>query len=171
MNALDYVVLAVLGLSVLISVLRGAAREVMSLVSWVGSALLALHFAPALARLLPASLSNPALRLAAAFIAILLVSLLVFMLVTSALAELVKHSGLSPLDRSLGALFGFLRGVVILVVLTLLAGLTALPNEPAWRGSLFAPPLEALAVCARTFLPRALGERIRYQQLAGPADG
>jgi membrane protein required for colicin V production len=171
MSTLDYVVLSVLGLSVLISVLRGAAREVMALASWAGSALLALHFAPALAGLLPASLSNPALRLAAAFVAILVVSLLLFALVTLALAEVVKHSGLSPLDRSLGAVFGFLRGVVILVVLTLLAGLTALPNEPAWRGSLFAPPLEALAVYARTFLPPALGERIRYEHLAGPADG
>jgi len=52
--------------------------------------------------------------------------------------------------------------VLILVVLTLLAGMTPLPRERSWRNALFSPPLESLAILVRTYLPEALASRIRY---------
>jgi len=159
---LDLAALLVVVLSVLISVVRGAMREVMSIVSWVASVFLAVYLAPAAATLLPAQLANPSLRLAAAFVAILLLSLLLFGLVALSLSKLVRKSGLSASDRALGALFGLARGVVILVVLTLLAGLTRLPREPAWRDAMLGPPLETLALAACDYLPQALASRIGY---------
>jgi membrane protein required for colicin V production len=162
MTIFDYAVLAVIGVSVLISVMRGALREMMAVGSWVGSACLAVFFAPAVATLLPAQLSNPSLRLAAAFAAILLAGLLVFALATLALSQLVRKSGLTGTDRALGALFGLVRAGVILVCLTLLAGLTRLPREPAWREAVSSPLLEALALAVRERLPPALAARIGY---------
>ncbi len=162
MTGLDYVIIAVSGVSVLFSVIRGAVRELASLVWWLLSGFLALHFAPVVAVFLPRELSSPTARLVVAFIAILLGSLLLFALLSLALNQLVAKAGLSPTDRMLGALFGAVRAVVVLVVLVLLAGLTPLPREPAWRNSLLVPPLQALAVLVRAYLPPALAQRIRY---------
>jgi membrane protein required for colicin V production len=163
LTAFDYAVVAVVVVSVLFSLVRGAVREVMSLVSWIGAFLIALHLAPILSRLLPESFGHPWLRLFAAFIGVMLVCLVVFMLFTLALAEFVRGAGLKPWDRLLGAVFGLARAVVILVVLVLAAGLTPLPREPAWRNALSSPPLEALAKTVRAFLPQAVAARIQFE--------
>ena len=162
MTPFDYVVLVVLGVSVLVSVVRGATREVISLLSWIGATVLAVHLAPGVAVLLPTALESPTLRIAVGFIAVMISSLLVFALISLLVTQLLRKSGLSSTDRTLGAVFGLLRGVVILVVLVLLAGLTPLPREPAWRNATFSPPLEALAIYARGYLPPWMAERIQY---------
>jgi membrane protein required for colicin V production len=162
MTGLDYLVVAVIAFSVVVSVVRGAVRELISIASWVVSGYLALRFAPAVAGLLPAGISSPTLRLAAAFVAILLVSLLLFALVALALSQLLKRSGLTATDRFLGGLIGFARAVVILVFMTLLAGLTTLPREATWRNAMSTPPLESVAILVRGYLPTALASRIRY---------
>jgi membrane protein required for colicin V production len=63
----------------------------------------------------------------------------------------------------MGVLFGLVRGLVILVGLVLVAGMTPLPREPAWRNALFSPTLVALAKSARAFLPAPLAERIHFE--------
>jgi membrane protein required for colicin V production len=162
MTGFDYVVLAVVAISVVVSVVRGAARELLSILSWMVSGYLALQFAPTVAGLLPAGLTSPTMRLATAFIAILLVGLLLFALLALALSQLLKRSGLSATDRVLGAFVGLARAVVILIVLTLLAGLTTLPRETTWRNAALSAPLESLAILVRSYLPKALASRIRY---------
>jgi len=162
-TAIDYAALGIAGLSVLVSLFRGAVREVMALSSWIGAFLIARCMAPMLSRLLPASLSHPWLRLAVAFAGLMLASLVVFALVTVALTRLVRRSKLAPWDRALGMLFGLARAVVILVALVLAAGLTPLPHDPAWRNALFTAPLVVLAKKARAYLPEALAERIRFE--------
>jgi membrane protein required for colicin V production len=161
-TAFDYVVLAVIGLSVLVSVLRGALRELLSLLAWSAAAFLAIRFAPAVATLLPAVVSNQTLRLAVAFVLLLVMCVLLLSLVVMALSALLRKSGLSGTDRLLGAAFGFARGIVILVALTLLAGFTELPRQAVWRGAMFSAPLEALALWVRSYLPEAVAARIRY---------
>ncbi len=163
MTTVDYAALGIAGLSVLVSLFRGAVREVMALASWIGAFLIARYFAPMFSKLLPASLSHPWLRLAVAFAGLMLVSLVLFALVTVALTRIVRRSKLAPWDRALGMLFGLARALVILVALVLAAGLTPLPRDPAWRNALFTPPLVALAKKARAYLPEALAERIRFE--------
>ena len=163
MTVFDYAVLGVVGISVLVSLFRGALREIMALVSWIGAFLIALHFAPMFSALLPASLGHPWLRLCLAFGALMLVSLIVCALITVALARVVRDAGLGPWDRAMGVLFGLIRGLVISVGLVLVAGMTPLPREPAWRNAVFSPTLVALAKSARAFLPAALADRIHFE--------
>jgi len=162
MTAVDYAALGVVALSVLVSLFRGAVREVMALASWVGAFLIARYFAPIFSYLLPAALSHPWLRLGVAFAALMLISLVLFALLTLALTRAVRRTKLVPWDRTLGVLFGLARALVILVALVLAAGLTPLPHDPAWRHSLFIPPLVLLAKKARTYLPEALADKIRF---------
>jgi membrane protein required for colicin V production len=163
MTPFDYAVLAIVGVSVLVSLFRGAVREVMSILSWIGAFMVALHYAPQLAHLLPVGGTHTWLRLFIAFVALMLVSLVLFALVSMAIAHLIRGAGLAPWDRALGVLFGLARALVILIALMLIAQLTPLPREPAWRNAVLRPPLEAMARNVRGILPAGVADKMHFQ--------
>jgi membrane protein required for colicin V production len=70
--------------------------------------------------------------------------------------------GLAGLDRALGALFGVARGALVILAATLLAGLSSLPREPAWRDSLCGAPLAQAALALKPWLPQSFAARLRY---------
>jgi len=163
MTVFDYAVLTILGFSVLLSVIRGLVREVLALLAWVAAFVAASLFGGKLAALLPPEIPSEQLRLLGAFIGIFFVVLLVMGLLAVLISRLVKSAGLSVEDRILGGLFGFARGLVIVMVLVLLAGMTALPKNPEWRNATFSPPLETLAVIVRHWMPADMASRINYR--------
>lgn len=163
MTVFDYAVLLIIGLSILLSVMRGAVREVLALASWVVAFLVANTYSVWLAAQLPAGIPGEALKLLAAFVILFLTMLLLMSLFAIALSELIKTVGLGTFDRGLGAVFGFARGLLIVMVLVLLAGLTALPKEHFWRDAMFSSPLEALTMKARAWLPEDFAKRLSYE--------
>lgn len=162
MTLFDYAVLLVIGLSVLLSVLRGMVREVLALAGWVLAFVAANMFAADLASMLPAAVSGESVRLLVAFAALFVVTLLITGLVSMLASELVKSLGLGVPDRVLGALFGLARGLLIVMVAVLLAGLTSAPRQPFWRQAVLSGPLETIAIAIKPWLPRELSKRIRY---------
>jgi membrane protein required for colicin V production len=163
MTIFDYTVLVVMGVSILLGVLRGLVREALNLLTWVGAFWLANVYAMDVAPMLPEAIPSESLRLLAAFVVLFLGALLLLSLVTIALAELVKTLGLGPYDKGLGALFGLARGVLIVLTLVLLGGLTSLPRQGFWRNAMFSAPLEALAADIKPWLPEGLSKRISYE--------
>ncbi len=163
MTSFDYAVLLVIGLSVLLSVMRGVVREILALLSWVAAFWIANTFCVQLVPLLPATIPNESLRYLAAFVILFLVSLLAMSLITITLSELIKNLGLKPADRMLGALFGLVRGMLIVLVIVLVAGLTALPHQSFWRNAMFSAPLEAVAQQVKPWLPEDFSKRINYE--------
>jgi membrane protein required for colicin V production len=161
MTWFDYAVLAILGLSLLWSLLRGFVRELVSVIGWVAAFVLAVAFTNALARELPASL-GPMLSGLIAFFAIFIGVWVLSGIVGLVLAKLVQAAGLGWSDRLLGALFGLVRGLVIVMVLVMLAGLTPLPREAFWRDAMLSGPLETAAVVLKQFLPEGLAQRMRF---------
>jgi len=162
MTVFDYVVIAVVGLSTLLSVIRGLVREVLALLAWVVAFLAANFFAGPLATLLPDEMSNVEVRLLVGFGAAFVVVLLSMSLLAMFAAKLVKNAGLGMEDRVLGGVFGLARGMLVVVVLVLLAGLTALPKQPVWREAVFSKPLESFVGRVKPWLPGGLSKRITY---------
>jgi membrane protein required for colicin V production len=78
------------------------------------------------------------------------------------MGQLVSKTGLSGTDRVLGVAFGVARGVVLIGVTVLLAGLTVLPEDPWWRESQLIGHFERLALWMRSFLPVDVAANIRY---------
>lgn len=159
---IDWVILAVIALSAVISVVRGFFREAISLTGWILAIWLGLAFSGDIAALLSSLISAPSVRIVMAFSMVL-----VFVLMLTALAIylstlMVKKSGLTGADRVLGVAFGVARGAVIVGILVLLAGLTALPRDPWWRESAFVPYFERLAVHIRDMLPSDVADEIRF---------
>jgi len=132
---LDYALLAVILLSTLIGVLRGLVKEVMSLLGWVLAGWAAFYFSADFSLFLKNFVNHDGLRYALAFLSLFIGVLVVSMLVNHLVSRLVHLSGLKGIDRTLGALFGALRGGLVVVVLVLLGRISPLAAEAVWLDS------------------------------------
>jgi len=162
MTAFDYVVLAILGVSILLSVIRGLAREVLALLAWALAFVAASVFAADVAALLPPEVPDERLRLLAAFAGVFLAVLLAMSLLGLFVSRLLKGAGLGVEDRVLGGVFGLARGLLVVMALVLAAGFTSLPREAVWRDAVLSAPLEACAGAIKPWLPARFAQRIRY---------
>ena len=79
------------------------------------------------------------------------------------LASLVLQvSGLTFMDRFLGALFGLLKGALIALVLVLVCGMTRIPQQPFWQNAMFSPAAESAARMVMPYLPDYFVAYIHY---------
>lgn len=165
----DIVILAIIGVSALISLLRGFLREVLSLLAWVLAFWVAFTFTSGLAPLLEAYVEVPSIRFILAFAALFVVTLLGVSLIGHIVVKLVGKTGLTGTDRMLGLLFGMARGGLVVVLLVLLAGLTQVPEDPWWRESGLLAHFQHAALWVREYLPESIAEHIRYEPVPSPA--
>jgi membrane protein required for colicin V production len=164
MNGVDYVILGTLGLSGLISLMRGFVREALSLIVWACAFGLAWTYFRDISAHLTPWIQTPSLRLAAGFLLVLLACLLLGGLVTWLIGQLVDKTGLSGTDRLLGALFGVARGMLLVCILVLLAGLTPLPQDPWWQESRLIVHFQRLAVWLLSLLPPDVASYFHFLQ-------
>jgi membrane protein required for colicin V production len=162
MTVFDYAVVSIIGLSVLISIMRGAIREVLSLIGWAASFFVAKTYASRLVPMLPQDIPTDSLKMLAAFVIIFLATLLITSLISIALSSILKNLGLGWLNRLLGGLFGFARGLLIVGVLIMLAGMTDLPKDTRWTNAMFSSPLEAMVKTALPLLPASITKYVKY---------
>lgn len=162
MTLIDYVVLAIVGFSVLLSVIRGFVRELLALAAWAIAFIVARLFGGDLAAMMPAEIPGDELRWLAGFATLFLTVLLAMSLVAVAVSQLVKSAGLSIEDRVFGAIFGVVRGIAVVIVLALVAGATSLPKQQVWREAALRPLLELVALGVKGWLPPALSQHIKY---------
>jgi len=162
LTAFDYCVIAILGISILLSVFRGAVRELVSLAGWIVAFMVANYFAARLAPMLPAAITGESLRMVLAFSALFLGTLLAMGLIAMLASVVTKTAGLGFADRFLGLLFGFARGLLVVLLIVLAGGLTGLPQEPFWRRAVLSGPLETAAMMAIPWLPQDLSRHINF---------
>lgn len=165
MTWLDWLLLAVLGLSMLIGIWRGLVREMFSLAGWVAAIVAAVVLAADAAGLIPPTVATLPVRTVAAGLAIFLAVLVVVSLAGLLLSRLLRAAGLGVADRTLGGAFGFARGALICALAVLAAGLTTLPREPFWRQATLTAPLETAVLAAKPYLPQAVAERLKYDRV------
>ena len=157
---IDWVVVTVLAASIILSVVRGLVKEVASLAVWVVAVVGASRLAHFPAELLPPWLSAP-LQQTVGFLIVLVLILIIGKLITMALKELVRAAGVGTLDRILGTGFGLARGGLIVIVLSVLAAMTSLPTQPAWKTAKTRSFLELGIRTAAPWLPASVGDRLQ----------
>ncbi len=162
MTWFDYTVIAIVILSALLGWWRGLVYEVLALLGWVAAYFVARMFGADVAPLLPAWMGAEAVRMTVAFALLFVVALFISGIVAWLLSKLVKWVGLGWLDGLLGGLFGLVRGVLVVLVLALLAGLTDLPKDPFWRDAWLSKPMENAALSAKKWLPGNVAQRVHY---------
>lgn len=142
--------------------MRGLLREVLSLLGWVAAFVVANAYGAELALLLPEIIPGSTLRLIVGFIVLFIGVRLLMSLLTMAVDSVVTASGLKVIDRGLGGLFGLGRGIVIVLAVALLCGMTAIPQQPFWRGALLSPLVESAARTAQQFLPGDFIRQVKF---------
>lgn len=162
MTGLDYAFLGVLAVSIAWGIWRGFAREVVSLTGWVIAFLVANVLSEPLGEKLPESFGQPELRVVIAFVVVLILMLAVTTLIGLALWKALKAAGLGGLDRTLGGVFGFARGLLVMLAFALLAGLTSMPRQPFWTQAVSRNLLEQSVLFLKPWLPPAFAQRLRY---------
>lgn len=152
----DWFVIATLLISVALGVWRGLVRTVFALAGWV----VALIGAPlATGPLLAATgWSMPPLFVTAIVFFALLVSV---RMLGGLLARALAKVGLGGADRSLGALLGVVRALIVVTVVALVARQFGSDREPAWQRAVARPLLEELVSLALPYLPAPRQETIR----------
>ncbi len=160
MATLDWIFLAVLLASMLLGAWRGLVYEVLSLLAWVAAFVLAQWLASDAAALLPLEGASDTLRYAAGFIAVFVVTVFACGFVAWLGKKLIAALGLRPVDRVLGAVFGVLRGALVLVVAVFVASLVRLDQAPWWQEARSATLLaQWVKNDLRPLLPQELGNR------------
>ena len=148
MVIMDWVALVIGVVSALIGLKRGFTREVLSLATWVLAVVVATTFSDRLALLLAQWIHTESWRLATAFGILFVLTLIVGAMLNHVLSEFVRMLGLGGLDRTMGVLFGLLRGAVVIILLLVLARIFAF--DEGWRDGVVAPFAEPIV--------QALGE-------------
>ncbi len=162
MNWLDISIVVIVVLSALFGLVRGFAREALALLGWVLSVWVALQFSPGLSELMKSVITVDSLRFILAFTLLFVVTLLFAAVINHLISSSVRKSSLSGTDRSLGVLFGILRGVVLVAVLTWTVGFTTLPQQATWKHAVLVGYFEQLAMWMRGSIPPALARKLGY---------
>jgi membrane protein required for colicin V production len=138
MAAVDVIVFSIILISCLFGIFRGLIKEALSLFFWVAAAVLASLYSGLLGESLDFVSNNTTVRRMAGFALIFIGTVFGGALINNLVAKLTAAAGLRGVDRSLGALFGIIRGVVIV---TLVVMLTAqLEFTAAWYGESISVP-------------------------------
>lgn len=138
----DWVIIAILVVSSLISLKRGFVKEALSLVNWVVAFFVAIAFRDVLATLLQDYIPAASLRDMIAFAGLFAATLIVGAMVSNVIAELVRMTGLSGTDKTIGMLFGLIRGfIVIMVVVLVVPNFVPIDKDDWWKESMLIPEL------------------------------
>ncbi|MDP1657984.1 MAG: CvpA family protein [Methylotenera sp.] len=162
MTSFDYVVLTVIGLSIILSVMRGFFREALAILGWIAAFVVAKTYVNQILPMMPVNIPTESLRILAAFLVLFLATLLISSLLAIALSAIFKKIGLGWLNRLLGAVFGLARGMLIVCIIVFLAGLTDVPNDARWRNAMFSAPIEALVISMLPWLPISIAKHVKY---------
>ena len=153
MTTLDWILTAVLVFSLLLGAWRGLVYEVLSVLGWAASFYAAQWMAPQVATMLPLQSASEPVRYAAAFALVFIAALFAAGLLAALVKRLVNAIGLRPVDRTLGAAFGVLRGLILLLAATVVMDMTALKYSGWWQESIGAQTLTAALASLKPMLP------------------
>ncbi|MCQ8781360.1 CvpA family protein [Mangrovibrevibacter kandeliae] len=138
---LDAILIGIMLISALLAMVRGFSREVLSVVSWVAAAAAAYLFYAPLTPYVQPYIHNEKVAMAAAALAIFVVTLIVVSFITLRIADFIIDSRVGALDRTLGFIFGAARGLLLVVVAMLFFNWLAPQNQPAWIAQSRSKPL------------------------------
>jgi membrane protein required for colicin V production len=165
MQPADWVIVAVIIISMVFGLLRGLVREAFSLAGWLAALLVARTFFEPFDQMLSASMSTPSLRHMVAYGGLFVGTLIVAWLLGYAVMSLVDAAGLKWSDRLLGGIFGFGRGLIVVLALLIVVQ-PFVEHDPWWHSAELPPEFLKYA-----FLGKELKQDVMQVALPPPHKG
>ncbi len=132
MPALDLVVIGVTVISAILAMVRGATREILTILAWVVAGFAAYFLFPSVLPYVQKHITNEKAALIAAIAGVFLLTLLVVSLITIKISDIVLDSQIGALDRTLGFVFGIVRGLFLCVLGWIILSWFLQGPPPAW---------------------------------------
>ncbi len=163
LTILDIAVIAVVAISAILALFRGFVREMFSIVGWIGAGVAVYFLLPVVRPYAQKFVHDPLIAGVASGVVIFIVALFLISLIGAAVAPRIRDGGLAATDRSLGLVFGVIRGF-FLVSLTYipLLWLYSAKNPPVWiKDAVTRPMLETGAGYIKRVAPADMFNRGR----------
>jgi membrane protein required for colicin V production len=158
----DFVLLAILAISIVLGLLRGLLKEVLSLVAYASAFLAAIWWGPSVSDWSAQWITQAFVSMTLSYLAVFIAVLLSIGFINMTLATLLSKTGLTPADHGLGAMFGLARGVLFVLLLVILAGYTPLPEEPWWKNAMFSKQVVGVVQQIKLKLPPPVNDWLPY---------
>jgi membrane protein required for colicin V production len=156
----DWALLAVLIGSIVVGLVRGLVFEVLSLLGWLAAYIAAQAFSADVAPHLPIGTPGSALNAGAAFALTFVLALIVWMLMARLIRLLIHATPLTLVDRTLGAAFGLVRALVLLLAVTTIVSYTPAVRAASWQASHGAAWLGVMLAGLKPVLPQAVARHL-----------
>lgn len=168
MITIDYLIVAVLLISMIVGFFRGFFPELISIVTWIVAIFAAMNFSGLVEPYLQGKLGSVVVELWAARLIMFVTTLILGGLLGQLVSLAIDKSGLSGTDRMLGLTFGIVRGAVILGALVVLGQLMGFPKESWWPQSKLIPMVERVGDTLRIMAPDSVNDFLNDK--IGPVD-
>jgi membrane protein required for colicin V production len=159
---IDYAIVGLVCLGLAAGAITGLSLQVFSLLCWIVASAVGFGFSHELAFFLKPSVTDPAARLAAAFVLLNLLTVFLGIVISLLLGGWLKHRQLTLFDRLGGLILGAVHGGVWVTLIVILAGLSVLPHSPWWQKAQLLSPFQAIALWLHEHFPADVLENIRY---------
>jgi len=162
MTLVDFGIVTIIAVLLVLGLIWGFVKIAIALGTWLAASTISFSFAPNLAASLLTSIESPPMRLAAAMGILFVLTIMVGAVVSFLVRQFVSKTGLSGLDRVLGLIIGSSLGLVVVVALVFIAGLTNAPAYDWWQSSLLIERFETLALWLQGYLPDDVAKYFSY---------
>lgn len=162
MTLVDFGIVTIIAVLLLLGLVWGFAKVAIALGTWLAASMISFSFAPNLAASMLTSIESPPMRLAAAMGILFVLTIMVGAVVSFLVRQFVSKTGLSGLDRVLGLIIGGSLGLVVVIALVFVAGLTNAPSYDWWQSSILIERFETLALWLQGYLPDDVAKYFSY---------
>jgi len=162
MTLVDFGIITIIAVLLVLGLIWGFVKIAIALGTWIAASTISFGFAPNLASSLLMTIDSPPMRLAAAMGILFILTLMVGALVSFVVRQFVSKTGLSGLDRVLGMVIGLSLGLLVVIGMVFVAGLTNAPSYDWWQSSMLIERFESLAMWLQGYLPDDVAKYFSY---------
>ncbi len=162
MTLVDFGIIIIISVLLVLGLIWGFVKIAIALGTWVAASLISFTFAPNLSNSFLTSIESPPMRLAAAMGILFILTLMIGAVVSFLVRQFITRTGLTGLDRILGMAIGASLGMVVVIALVFVAGLTKAPGYDWWQASLLIERFETLAIWLQGYLPDDVAKYFSY---------
>ncbi len=162
----DIAIAALLLISILVGIFRGLVKELLSVMAWIAAIWVTFTYGQMASGYLVGYLKNPDMASAVSYVLVFLAALIIFSIVGYMVGRIFSATGMTGIDRSLGSVFGAVRGAVLVAILILVGRFMAFEEHSWWTDSQLLGYFDSLAEWIRSYLPEKIAQDLNAKPSA-----